>query len=132
MSNTINHDIKNCPDNWDGKWDGMSYWVPKVNNTVMQKNKRKRNCSNNLNDGTILSTDEIEAAEILITLQHEQLNPPMLCRSPHINEHTHINISLPREGDVYDNLGRNESAQIRRQELQHWVFIDMSNDLLGR
>ena len=79
----------------------------------------------------MLSTDDIEAAEILITLQHEQLKPPMLCRSPHIMKHNPIYSSLTREGNVYDNLP-NVSAQNRRQELNPWVSIDLSKDLLGR
>tara|TARA_B100001173_G_scaffold234669_1_gene204295 strand:- start:18 stop:272 length:255 start_codon:yes stop_codon:yes gene_type:complete len=31
--------------------------------------------------------------------------------------------SLNREGDAYDRLGRNFSAQMRRQKLEPWVLV---------
>ncbi len=33
-------------------------------------------------------------------------------------------LRLPLEGDEYDRLGRNVSAQERRQELEPWVLVD--------
>ena len=35
-----------------------------------------------------------------------------------------LHVSLHQEGDEYDRLGRNVSAQERRQELEPWVLVD--------
>lgn len=35
-----------------------------------------------------------------------------------------LHVSLDQEGDDYDRLGRNVSAQERRQELEPWVLVD--------
>ena len=35
-----------------------------------------------------------------------------------------LHVSRDQEGDQYDHLGRNVSAQQRRQELEPWVLVD--------
>lgn len=35
-----------------------------------------------------------------------------------------LHVSRDQEGDQYDHLGRNISAQERRQELEPWVLVD--------
>ena len=35
-----------------------------------------------------------------------------------------LHVSRDQEGDEYDRLGRNISAQERRQELEPWVLVD--------
>ena len=35
-----------------------------------------------------------------------------------------LHVSRDQEGDEYDRLGRNVSAQERRQELEPWVLVD--------
>ena len=50
--------------------------------------------------------DDAEEADFILRVRRPPLNP-----------------SITRDTDVYDNLGRNKSAQERRQNKQAWVLV---------